>query len=81
MALENETRIFESHKDEWLKDHYGEFVLIHASDFSFHASDSEAYSAGIAQWGEVDLFIKQVLPDEPVEDSVALLYGLVNVAS
>ena len=80
MSLEAELAFFASHKEQWLRDHEGRFVLIRGTDFSFFDSDEEAYRAGIDKWGDEPILIKQILRDDLVEDSPALLYGLLNVS-
>ena len=80
MSLDTERSFFESHRIEWLTAHEGEFVLIKEHDFSFYETDVEAYEAGVEKYGgDCDMFITRVLPEDIVEDSLSLLYGLVNV--
>lgn len=80
VSLDTELQFFGSHRAEWLKDHEGDFVLIKGTEFSFHRTDDEAYRTGVEKYGaDCDIFIKQVLPEDIVEDSMSLLYGLVNV--
>ncbi len=81
MPLDAELAFFEAHRSEWLKDHEGQFILIKGGDYSFHDTDNEAYQIGIDKYGHSDILIKQVLPEDVVEDSPALLYGLLNVAT
>jgi len=81
MALEKELEFFESGRSEWLKEHEGQFVLIKGTDYSFYDTDDEAYEVAVNKYGNQDVFIKQVLPKDRVEDSLSLLYGLVHVAS
>jgi hypothetical protein len=78
MPLEAEMALFESRRNEWLKEHEGRFVLIKGDEFSFFDSDEEAYRAGVDKWGNEPILIKQVLPEDMIEDSPALLYGLLN---
>ena len=78
MPLDAEIKLFESRREEWLKEHEGRFVLIKGNDFSFFDSDDEAYKAGVDRWGDEAILIKQVLPEDVIEDSPALLYGLLN---
>lgn len=77
MALETELQIFESCRQEWLEDHKEKFVLIKDDEFSFHATDTEAYHTAVDKYGNNDIFIRQVLPEDRVEDSLSLLFGLV----
>lgn len=80
-TLDAELAFFEAHRKEWVKDHAGEFALIKGEDYSFHDSDEAAYRAGIDKWGDEAMLIKRVLPEDIVEESPALLYGLLNASS
>ncbi len=79
MSLEAELSLFESNRREWLCDHEGQFVLIKGKEYSFHDTDGDAYRSAVRKYGNADVFIKQVLPEDRVEDSLSLLYGLVHV--
>lgn len=79
MALTVELKIFEQHRGEWLEDHTGWFALVKGQDYSLYESDEKAYEASLDKYGNADVLIKQILPEDLVEDSLALLYGLVNV--
>lgn len=81
MALTGEFAFYKAHVAEWLGAHEGEFVLIKGEDFSFYADDDAAYRAALEKFGDVDVLIKQVRDGEVVEDSPALLYGLLNAES
>ena len=81
MPLETELALFETHRCEWLKEHEGQFVLIKGIEYSFHDTDEEAYQVAVDKYGNEDVFIKQVLAKDRVEDSLSLLYGLVHVES
>ncbi|MFH1418754.1 MAG: hypothetical protein ABII12_10790 [Planctomycetota bacterium] len=78
MSLEAELAFFKAHRLEWLADHEGRFALIKGTEFLFFDSDEEAYRAGIERWGDTAMLIKRVLSEDIVEDSPALLYGLLN---
>ncbi|MEW6251639.1 MAG: hypothetical protein AB1716_13415 [Planctomycetota bacterium] len=78
MPLDQEIAFYRAHFGEWLRDHAGQYVLIKGSQFSFHGSDEEAYEAAVDKYGAADVLIKQVLPSDPVDGSLALLYGLLN---
>ena len=81
MPLETELALFETNRSEWLKEHEGQFVLIKGTVYSFHDTDEEAYQVAVDKYGNEDVFIKQVLAKDRVEDSLSLLYGLVHVES
>lgn len=78
VELDQELRFFEEHRAEWLKEHEGQFALIKGNEYYFFESDGQAYTAGLDRWGNVPMLIKQVLPEDPIEGSLALLYGLVD---
>jgi translation elongation factor P/translation initiation factor 5A len=81
MPLEQEFKLFESERAAWLREHEGQFVLIKGAEYSFHDTDEEAYQVAVDKYGNEDVFIKQVLAKDRVEDSLSLLYGLVHVES
>ncbi|MEK9139116.1 MAG: hypothetical protein AAB393_18505 [Bacteroidota bacterium] len=78
MALEAELALFEDHRDEWLREHEGQFALVKGTEHAFYDSDEDAYRASVEKYGRVDVLIKQVVPVDLVEDSPSLLYGLLN---
>lgn len=78
MSLEAELALFNSKRVAWLKDHEGRYVLIKDDDVSFHNTAEAAYQVGFDRYGDVDFFIKPVLPEGTIEGSLALLYDLVN---
>ena len=78
MPLGEETAFFEAHLTGWLREHEGQYVLIKGNDFSFFQSDEEAHESAIDKYGDADVLIKQVLPNDPIEGSLALLYGLLD---
>jgi len=63
-----ELRFYETHKSEWLKTHFGEFVVVKDSNLlGFYAAWEQAFRAGIAAFGlREDFLVKQVLAREPV---------------
>ena len=81
MSLEAELALFEENRLEWLKEYEGQFALIKGTDVSFHANDNDAYTTGIDKWGDEPMLIKQVLREDVNEDSLTLLYGLLNAAN
>ncbi|RJP32690.1 MAG: hypothetical protein C4547_13310 [Phycisphaerales bacterium] len=78
MALEAELSFFNEHRDAWCAAHEGEFVLIKGTDSSFFRTDDEAYRCALNQWGEVPVFIRQVLREDPTEDPLSLIYGTLH---
>lgn len=66
MSLEQEQKFFESQKAELLKQHEGQFVLIKNQKISgFFTTEQEAYEKGIELFGAQEMFIKQILKEEP----------------
>ncbi len=82
MVLERELAHFEKHRLEWLDHHRGKFALIHGEHLEdTYDTPEAAYQAGIKLWGNVPFLIKQILPEDPIEQSPALMYGLLHASS
>ena len=77
--LERELEHFEAHRAEWLVHHEGKFALIRGDQLQgvYDTADA-AYEAGVDQWGNVPFLVKQILPEDLVEQSPALVYGLLH---
>jgi len=71
--LERETRLFEQHRDEWLRTHEGQFVVIHGSAYSFHATERDALRAGyeLAR-GDAPFLVERLIARPPVSFVAAL---------
>jgi len=67
-ALQEELRVFEQHKPEWLRSHPGEFVVIVGSRvIGFHSEYESAFKAGLSAAGlGRNFLLKQVWAEEPV---------------
>lgn len=67
-ALQEELRVFELHKPEWLRSHSGEFVVIVGkSVVGFHPDYESAFRAGLSAAGLGNNFLlKQVCAEDPV---------------
>lgn len=79
MALETEIKYFEAHRTEWLKHHADKFALIRGDALAgVFDSNESAYAAGVGQWGNVAFLVKQILPEDLIEQSPAFVYGLLN---
>jgi dTDP-4-dehydrorhamnose 3,5-epimerase-like enzyme len=66
MSLEKEQSLFEQKKGDFLKHHEGQFVLIKEGQVhGFFPTEHEAFDKGIELFGPQDMFIKQILKDEP----------------
>jgi hypothetical protein len=66
--LATELETFQSHRDEWLRDHAGTYVAIQGDQTAgFFESYAEAFKAGLARFGASRNFlIKEVWQTEPV---------------
>ena len=79
MALETESEFFEQHRAEWLGGYEGKFALIRGQELAGVFDTPEAaYEAGIEKWGNVPFLVKQILPEDRVEQAPALVYGLLH---
>ena len=82
MALEKELDYFERHRLEWLEHQGGKFALIRGEKLDgIYDTAEAAYEAGIRLWGNVPFLIKQILREDPIEQSPALMYGLLHAHS
>jgi hypothetical protein len=63
-----ELEFYAAHKQQWLKVHRGEFVVIHDSNvLGFYTCWGKAFGAGVGAFGvQQDLLVKQVLVHELV---------------
>jgi hypothetical protein len=61
-----ETRLFESHRSEWVKSHLGRFVAIQGNEFvGFFPSFEVAFNAGVEKFGVRYAFlVKEILPQD-----------------
>jgi hypothetical protein len=79
MSLETELAFFEAHRVEWIEHHEGKFALIrHEVLHGVCDTYEAAYAAGVQEWGNVPFLVKQILREDLVEESPALVYGLLN---
>jgi hypothetical protein len=64
--LSDELAFFHQHKQEWMAEHRGEFILLGKRSFGgFHKTHTEAMKAGIRMFGPVSPFlVEQVLEEE-----------------
>ena len=77
MALEDETKYFDSNRAQWIKDgHEGEWAVIHDRQLlGFYRSLEEGYGAGVAQFGAGNFLLKQVSPEDQVETIQRAYWG------
>lgn len=66
--LEVELKTFQSHREEWLRDHPGTYVAIQGDQAAgFYGSYAEAFTAGLHRFGgDRNFLIKEVWRTEPV---------------
>jgi hypothetical protein len=75
----NELKAFEDRKAELLRIAEGKFALFKGNNFEgVFDTPLAAYEAGLAKWGNVPFFVKQVLMEESVQQVPALYSGLLN---
>ena len=66
MSLEKEQQYYENQKEELLKHHEGQFALIKDQKIhGFFTTEKEAFDKGVELFGVEEMFIKQVLKEEP----------------
>lgn len=82
MALEAELKYFSDHIREWLEHHQGKYVVIRGDSNSGFFDDAEsAFEHGISLWGNVPFLVKEVSKEDRIEQSPALVYGLIHAGS
>lgn len=67
-SLQEELRVFEQHRSEWLRSHRGEFVVIVGERvIGFYSDYESAFKAGLPEAGLRNSFlVKQVWAEDPV---------------
>ena len=61
-----ELALFEEHRAEWLDEHHNQFVVIKGCEvIGLFPTLGEAYRAGLARFGNVEMLIKEVLHKDP----------------
>jgi hypothetical protein len=67
-ALQKELTVFEQHKQEWLRSHPGDFVVIAGQTVAgFYKDYESAFKAGLGKFGiRASFLVKQVWAEEPV---------------
>ena len=78
-SLERAQSTYESHRDEWMREHPGKFILIVDSEvLGFYDSDLQAYAEGLACRGNVPMFIRRL--DKGADEFVApaMSLGLIH---
>lgn len=66
MDFRTEQTFYENQKKELLKHHEGQFVLIKGQKIhGYFNSEQEAFEKGVDLFGATDMFIKQILKEDP----------------
>ncbi len=66
MSLEADLKFYELQKSELLKNHEGQFVLIKNQKIhGFFTTEQEAFAKGLELFGAEEMFIRQILKEEP----------------
>ena len=65
--FEAEARCFESHRQQWIREgHLEQWVALRDHELlGFFRDPFEAWRTGVERWGAWDLFVKQVLHEDP----------------
>jgi len=79
LRLETELRFFDEHREELLQQHAGKYALIKGETLhgAFDTQEN-AYEHGVDLFGPDEFLIKQVLPEDPVEDLTSHILGLTH---
>ncbi len=78
MALEAETKYFDSNRAQWIKDgREDQWAVVRQEELlGFYPSLAKAYAAGVERFGSGSEFLaKQVTPDDPVEIIQRVYWG------
>lgn len=77
--FEKELEYYREHKEELLKHHENQFLVIKDDRFlGAYTTDQEAYDAGLKEFGNVPFLIKRATKEEEVVRFPALALGVVN---
>jgi len=77
--FEKELEYYKANKEELLKHHENQFVVIKGEEFAgAYTSDIEAYKAGLQKFGNVPFLTKQVTKEEEIVRFPALTLGVLN---
>jgi len=77
MELREEYIYYQQHKESFLTEHPGTFVLIKGDEVvGFFDSEQAAYKVGLGRYGNEPFFIKRVEPEEGVIEHPALTLGI-----
>ena len=80
--LQEEQAFFEANRAALLKDHQGKFALVKGSELiGTFDTDENAYTEGVAKFGNVSFLIRKVEEKDPTAQFPALTYGLLSARS
>lgn len=79
MELETEFQYFDKNREKFLAVADGQFAVIKGEVLlGFFGSEEEAYKAAMKKCGLEPFLIKEVLPEDPIEQIPAYHLGLMN---
>jgi len=77
--FQEELKLFNQHKAEYIKTYLNQFVLIKGKEFAgSFTTEEEAYKAGLEKFGNEPFLIKQVIEKEAEVSFPALTVGVMN---
>ena len=77
--FQKELEYYRANKDDMLKHHENQFVVIKGNRFiGAFTTEQEAYEAGLKELGNVPFLIKRVTKEEEIVRFPALSIGIVN---
>lgn len=78
-VLQPEVDFFEAHKDEWLKEFRGQFVLVkNRQRVGVFTAYQDAVNDGFRRFGNQPFLVKQVVENEPMVQVPALYVGAIS---
>jgi hypothetical protein len=77
--LETELAYFNRRKDELVRDHAGQYVLIKGEELvGAFPTEAQAYEAGLERFGNQPFLIKRAAVEEQAANYLALRFGLLH---
>lgn len=78
-VLEAERKFYDSKKSDLVRDHAGQFALIHDSELvGTFTTFTEAYEEGVRRFGITPFLVQQVREQEPTAQIPALVVGVLS---
>lgn len=77
--FEKELEYYKANKEELLKHHENQYVVIQDSRLiGAYTTEQEAYEAGLREFGNAPFLIKRVTKEEEIVRFPALVVGVIN---